>query len=767
MKREALTDYLLRPPLVHVVGVLSASLLLVFIAVNGIQLWSGYNALVEHAEDQAASTSRLLSEHAGRALDAADLTLLRAMERVRVWNGLPDHDTRSLYYQLDELVQATPHIRALWVTDAAGLMYVQTHQYPTPVLDLSGEEYFRAPRDDPSRGLFVGNAERGQFTGLWYFSVSRALFDEAGRFIGIVAAAVDVDHFENYYRSASVGPSGVVMLLKRDDTLLVRMPRDLDRINAKVDLKKYLSDSVRRDGAADVGAAIGNLPMDLSGGAGRYIVAERPVPGQPLKLALMLSLEDVTADWRNAVVRTAALLAGFLVVVILAVLAARRYVVTPLQRMRTVIRHIEHGDFEHPVGRVGATREIQEVLAGVEFMRLSMGHLTANLNAEVADRTAELEERNIQFNAALDNVFLAIAMFDAQRRLVVCNQLFVEMFALPENLGREGASLHAILEKIAVDEGYRGDDLAAVVARRLEAIAVHEPHKTSERLRDERVIESFVRPMTGGGLLLAYHDVTQRWRFEQALLEAKLQAERANRAKSEFLANMSHELRTPLNAVIGFAEVIAEEMFGEVGNDRYRAYGRDIAASGSHLLELINDILDLSKAESGRLSLVAETLCPRDVVETCLRMVAGQAAEAGVRVEQSIADNVPVIRGDERRIKQVLLNLLSNGIKFTPEGGSVDVRVEGVGAEWVRIRVVDTGIGMADEHLDVALSTFGQIEGSMQRKYHGTGLGLPLSQKLVQLMGGTFDIESEPDHGTTVTMCLPVSGVGDAGEDGV
>jgi signal transduction histidine kinase len=237
----------------------------------------------------------------------------------------------------------------------------------------------------------------------------------------------------------------------------------------------------------------------------------------------------------------------------------------------------------------------------------------------------------------------------------------------------------------------------------------------------------------------------------QSALEA---AAAASQAKSQFLATMSHELRTPLNAIIGFSEILKNELFGKLGDARYKEYASSVMTSGQHLLGLINDVLDYSKVEAGRLELHDEAFRLEDTLRGAVAMVSGQAEAAGVRLGPPIVENVPPILADQRRLRQVLLNLLSNAIKFTPAGGDVEVRAF-CGAEGLTIAVADSGIGIAPENIARALERFGQIDSSLGRKYEGTGLGLPLSKRLVELHGGTLVIESTLGIGTTVFVTLP------------
>lgn len=239
-----------------------------------------------------------------------------------------------------------------------------------------------------------------------------------------------------------------------------------------------------------------------------------------------------------------------------------------------------------------------------------------------------------------------------------------------------------------------------------------------------------------------------------ALKEAKIRAEAESEEKSKFLANVSHELRTPLNAIIGFSQIMKDETNGPIGNAQYKEYITDINQSGSHLLSLINDILDYSKAEANKLEVEQVEFDLNKILKTTLRLVLPRAEDAKV----NLVDNVPkdhiVMKADSKRMKQIILNLLSNAVKFTPEGGNVTLSLKTV-ANGVVIEVNDTGIGIGSKDIAKAMATFGQVDSKLSRRYEGTGLGLPLTKKLVELMGGVFEIQSELGLGTTVTIHFP------------
>ncbi len=257
-----------------------------------------------------------------------------------------------------------------------------------------------------------------------------------------------------------------------------------------------------------------------------------------------------------------------------------------------------------------------------------------------------------------------------------------------------------------------------------------------------------------GGSIMLLSDFTLVKEREESLRRATRAAEAANAAKTRFLANMSHELRTPLNAIIGFSEIIHGQLFGAIGNDRYLDYSGDILRSGRHLLDVINSVLDLAKSESGRMMLDIRPSDIGEVLKDCVTMVKEQIAGAGLEFEVSGLDQTLPLKGDPAKLRQIFLNLLSNAMKFTPSGGKVWLDAK-LTADGVTVTVGDNGIGMSPQDLDVAMQPFGQVDNRLERKYEGTGLGLPLTRAFVELHGGLMRFESARDQGTRVFVTFP------------
>jgi PAS domain S-box-containing protein len=269
------------------------------------------------------------------------------------------------------------------------------------------------------------------------------------------------------------------------------------------------------------------------------------------------------------------------------------------------------------------------------------------------------------------------------------------------------------------------------------------------------VVTPIARHLSSLRAVVIFDDISAQIAAQRSLRRAAEEAEAASRSKSNFLAHMSHELRTPLNAIIGFSEVMSAQTLGPLDHSRYLEYAEHIHVSGEHLLSLINDLLDLSKIEAGKLELWEETVDLAALIKRCRVFVEEPAQNKGVTLTLRMDRELPDLRCDSRKLKQVLVNLLSNAVKFTPAGGRIVLEAKPDGADGVVIEVSDTGIGIAAENIEKVMSPFGQVNEALNRDTEGTGLGLPLSKALVELHGGRLFLKSAPGMGTVATVQLP------------
>lgn len=363
---------------------------------------------------------------------------------------------------------------------------------------------------------------------------------------------------------------------------------------------------------------------------------------------------------------------------------------------------------------------------------------------EVRTLRLALEREHSNSRRILETTHDAIALLDAEGRFEYTNPAFIAEFG-------------AVTGRNCND--HFAEDSSACPSRNI-SIGSQPVCREWRSSRTAKTYEMTATPVTNfdgtSSILQVFHNITARKQAEEATIQAREAADLANRAKSEFLATMSHELRTPLNAIIGFSEIIENELLGPVGQAQYLEYAHDINGSGRHLLQLITDILDVSRIDANRVALRNETLSPASLVKAALNMVRDRATAGKLTLTENIPADLPVLWGDERRIKQVLVNVLSNAVKFTPESGRVETaaRVDEETGELV-LSITDTGIGIAAAEFDKVMAPFGQVDSGMARRYEGSGLGLPLSRKLMEMHNGRLELASIPGKGTVVTLRFP------------
>jgi two-component system cell cycle sensor histidine kinase PleC len=395
----------------------------------------------------------------------------------------------------------------------------------------------------------------------------------------------------------------------------------------------------------------------------------------------------------------------------------------------------------------------------------------------LAERTVEAD---LRLRDAIETIPEAFVLWDAEDRLVLCNSHFQRLHRLPDSAVTPGTSYETVIEVGSMPE----------VRTRLQETSAQAPGaRTFEaQLDDGNWLHISERRTKDGGYVSVGTDITRIKEHEQKLVDNDLRlratvidlkrsqttleaqaielvdlaqkysdeknrAEEANQTKSKFLANMSHELRTPLNAIIGFSEVMGSGMFGTLGSEKYQEYCHDILTSGHYLLEVINDILDMSKIEAGRMKLDLETLDLSTTLAESLRVVSGRADDKHLKLDTDIEGTIPVV-ADRRAVKQIIVNLLSNAVKFTPDGGKVTVRCRRRRSSVVLL-IADSGIGIAPQALLRLGRPFEQVESQLTKTYHGSGLGLAIAKSLAKLHGGSMKLRSTLGVGTVVCVSLP------------
>jgi PAS domain S-box-containing protein len=673
------------------------------------------------ADQHAEEVARTMAEHAARTVGAVDL-LLRLMADDIADERMTDNARRNtahrLFQRYDALLPQTNGFA--YVDDKGRLRANAVSAAPEPV-DLSARRDFQWLRDNAEDGLLISPAIVRQRDGEVVIPATRRMTDPTGRFIGTINALIDPDYFRQFYDGAGA-TGGEIFLLLNEDGHVLASSSAFERNS----LAAALTDRIDLERAEDMasGRRVAVVGVDR-------LAAMVAVRGAPLFVLAVQPAAVILAPWWQLVaVLVVAALASIAVVLLVAYVAAR-------------------------------------------WARRERAHLRALANV------------NQRFDLAVDAASAGIWDWTPADDRLYCSPLFsqlvgIAMGSVPQTLAEWGQRIHP-------------DDLKS--SRR--AIGRHladpsQPYEDEYRLRADdggyRWFRSRGRAMhdEDGKVVRmsgAIEDITRRKEVELALAESRAQlqtqaqelrqtaaglafanneaqaqrrvAEAANRSKSSFLAMMSHEIRTPLNAIMGFSEIIRDMAMGPDKAATYREYAGYVHDAGKHLLSLVNDILDLSKIEAGKMDLRPVDIDVGDLVDSCLSLTRGLAYSRGVTLESEEEPVGGTLFADQRATKQMIVNLLSNALKFTESGGRVVLtirpRPDGGGEVVVR----DTGIGMSAKDMKRALQPFGQVDNVLTRKQSGTGLGVPMVKNLIELHGGTFAMTSEPGKGTVVTLTFP------------
>ncbi|WP_419903302.1 PAS-domain containing protein [Kiloniella sp.] len=391
-----------------------------------------------------------------------------------------------------------------------------------------------------------------------------------------------------------------------------------------------------------------------------------------------------------------------------------------------------------------------------------------------------------QLQTVVESITQGITLFDRNCNLVLCNDRFLELMDFPQELGKPGTPLSALFKHNAEKGEYGPGNVDEQVSQRMALSYKFEAHYLERTRKNGNVVAVNGNPVQDG-FVTTYTDITARKKAAETLEEANKNLERrvglrtvelqaellhrikteerlndaiekeqvAGRAKTDFLANMSHELRTPLNCIIGFSELLRNEAFGPLGQERYRDYSVDINEAGVHLLEVLNDVLDVSKLETGEIDLRECEIDLIDLMNSSYKMIVYRAERQKISFDLDLPENLPYLYGDPRRIKQILVNVLSNAVKFSTEGGEVSVSIFISDDGDMCFDVIDRGIGISPEDLALVMEPFHQAGDALTRSHDGTGLGLHIVNSLVELHGGSTEIESKLDEGTTVHLRFP------------
>jgi PAS domain S-box-containing protein len=686
-----------------------AGIILVGITViaAGLTIWDRREESISSYRREITNLGTVLAEQTARSVQAVDLVLTEVQARVAAaGTDNPDEfrhvmGTEEVHRFLVGRQGTLAQVNAVGLIGADGMLVNSSRLWPTPILNVSDRDYFTHLRDHDDAGVFVSEPARNRLTGTWTAFLARRVSGPRGEFLGVVVAVIEIRYFEEFYEAISP-PGGSLGIFRDDGLLIARYPHAEEKMGERLPSASPWYERVAKGGGSY------RTPGYVDGMA--RVASVHPLHDYPLVVTVTVSEDAALADWRrqSILIASAALGAAIGFAILFRALAAR-------------------------------SRKLEEQSAAL---------------AKTADALRESEARFRDFARTSSDWFWET---DEQHCFTYVSDE-IRLFGQDPSvrIGRKRSEL-------AAD---RPEDMR-LWDEHYAALERHEPFRNFVYARKiggapERMVSVSGNPIfDASGRFLGYRgtssDVTEEFVAERGLREAKTAAEAANRAKSQFLANMSHELRTPLNAILGFSQMLSQRLAGPLGEKQVE-YIDIIHRSGSHLHDIINDILDLAKVDAGKLDLNLEDgVDPCAVVNTCVALIKERANTGGLRLSVNVDPDLPMIVADAMRLKQILLNLLSNAVKFTEPGGSVVVTVRQPGPDTIAFDVRDTGVGMSEVEVGIALEPFGQVDEGLSRRHEGTGLGLPLASRLVELHGGSFHIESKKGQGTTATVTLPVT----------
>ncbi|HTT78202.1 MAG TPA: ATP-binding protein, partial [Stellaceae bacterium] len=638
-------------------------------------------------------------------VQAVDL-VVRETQRETVAAGIDDPQLlkqavagEELHRFLARHLKNLPQANAIGVVAADGTLINGSSPWPVPPLHLADKAWFARLRDDPDVGLLLTHPVRIPHTGAASFFLARRIAGPHGAFLGAVVAGIEAGYFEHFYQEITLQHGESIGIYDRDGTLIARYPQGSAAIG-----------TLLSPGSAwyRIVAQGGGSYRSEGGGGPPQLVSVVPLHDYPLVLTVAVPQATVLAAWYrlSIIVAFGAFFLALAFVVLLAALTARS---------RSLERHgAELAASAEALRRSEARFRNYALTSSDWFWETDANHLITYVSDGIREYGGDP------------------ALYIGRSRIQIATSADRDLPKWDQHIGL----LHN-----------------------------HEPFRNfvytvrGGNQPDRTVAISGTPFFDPVGNFLGYQgtgrDITEEHRAQHRLEEAKAAAEAANLAKSQFLANVSHELRTPLNAIIGFAEMLDLGMAGRL-EPAQRENVAIIHASARHLHQVINDILDLAKVDAGKLDLYEEAgVDPRDIVEGCVAFVAERAKEAALSLTVRIEDGLPLLVADPLRLKQIVLNLLSNAVKFSEPGGAVVAAARRGADGGIMFEVRDSGPGMTESEIRLALEPFRQVDAGLTRRHEGTGLGLPIAHHLAALHGGVLEVRSIKGTGTTVVVTLP------------
>jgi signal transduction histidine kinase len=683
-----------------------ALLVLTIFITGGLAIWYLRQNALASSQREMRNLGVVLAEQTSRSIQSVDLIIQEVQAHIsELGPHTPEEFSRVMadensHQFLAARLQNLPQADAISLVDADGslLNWSRTDPVPRlPRLNLSDRDYFRYLRDHNDPGVLVSGPVKTRITNKWVMFIVRRINGPRGMFLGLAVGLIQTQYLEDFYATISILPGEYVTLVRRDGIVVAGQPDIENRRGKQIPVQSPWYDRV-----ADGGGSY-RSPGYFTGLPS--IIMVHPLHDYPLVVDVNMSEQAVLKSWQKQAIG----ITGATISVALGFTALFWIIAAQFRRLEDYAA---------------------ELVRGADMLRARESQL--HDFAEISSDWFWEQDADLRF----------------------CWMSQTSLFGLAGNSSYVGKTRWELAGQ---------DGTEAQWMRHRADLAARRPFRDFRyQYRD---IHGELRHISASGLpvfdetrrFLGYRgtarDVTVEVEAADELRRSTERAEASNRAKSEFLANMSHELRTPLNAIIGFSELIHDQKSGGIGG-RYVEWAADILASGRHLLDVINNVLELSRLEAGRYDLSNDRVDLAMVVRDCLGVIRLQAEKNQVRLDCAIADNEVVLRADFQAVKRVLLNLLTNAVKFTPAGGVVPVHVERPANGDIAVIVADTGIGIDPSALDSLCKPFTQADPSIGRRYGGAGLGLAISRKLMELHGGELTIESTVGQGTTVRLAF-------------
>ncbi len=672
-------------------------------------------AAIEHARGEADNLSAAFQGEVSQTLKSVSVAMDAVAAHMRA-----DPSRFDIHaWAKDIPLLATATVQAS-IIGPDGMLLSSTLDAHGKQVNVSDREHFRVHLDGKFKGLYISAQVVGRLSGQRTIQVTKRVDATDGQFLGVIVFSLAPGQLSTLHRSIDLGPRGRLVLVGTGDHI-VRARFGPGHENGDLGAGERVApppEPLSDDGTPE--SFIRACPFDHVD----RLHSVRLVPGYPLLVGVALDLTDILGP--PAAQARLMVAIGVLATLMLAGLTAL---------LAVEIRRRSDRDVKLRGEQARLAAEIEQ-------------------GVQIQERLRASEARLRDFAEMASDWFWEL---DAELRFTPISRDTPALAADEQSsFGKRRWEVNDTSQAPKKWANHKRDLLARRPFRDFRF------SRTGPDGKVQHVSINGVPVFDAAGGFLGYRgtgrDITAKVTAEAELRRSKEHAETSDRAKSAFLANMSHELRTPLNAIIGFAELIHARKSGRI-TDESVDWAADILASGRHLLDLINDVLELSRIEAGRCDLVDDTVDIGAAVRACLPMIRCQAENNRVRIDCTIADRAAVLRGDRRAIKQVMLNLLSNAVKFTPAGGVVTIRAEMTARGELSLAVSDTGIGIDPEALPRLCQPFIQADASTSRRYGGTGLGLAISARLVALHGGTLTIASALGQGTTVWLIFPAARV--------